>query len=194
MTKLTTYNLQPTTNSGFTLIEMLVAVLIVGILGVVGTNSLFSLLRGASKTENIKEIKQNGDYALYVMEVKLRNGRDITSGCAGSATNTLTILNPDDTTRTEYSCAIYGTIRRIREEVRNNVTGVLIGNTNYLTNTTVTLAAANCTSANFYTCTEAPTSGLKTVSINFSLQQSGTVPTPESAQLTFKTQVSLRNQ
>ncbi len=64
---------------GFTLIEILMVVFLLGIIVVIGSNLFFSILKGASKAEITKEVKQNGDYALAVMERHLRNASSVES-------------------------------------------------------------------------------------------------------------------
>lgn len=61
---------------GFTLVELLVVVAIFAGLGVLLVNSLFSILRSNTKSELIKEIRQNGSFALDVMTKKLTSGRN----------------------------------------------------------------------------------------------------------------------
>jgi len=65
--------------TGFTLIEILMVVFLLGIIVVIGSNLFFSILKGASKAEITKEVKQNGDYAMNVMERHLRNANSIES-------------------------------------------------------------------------------------------------------------------
>lgn len=84
------------------MIELLVVVGIVGIVGTMVANLFLSNLRTAAKTKALVEIKQNGDYALSVMERMIRNSREITP-CPASETS-LTILNPDGQT-TIFDCS-----------------------------------------------------------------------------------------
>ncbi|KUK79541.1 MAG: transmembrane(s)proteins 12..34 [Microgenomates bacterium 39_7] len=61
---------------GFTLVELLVVVTIFAGLGVLLVNSLFSILRSNTKSELIKEIRQNGSFALDVMTKKLTSAQN----------------------------------------------------------------------------------------------------------------------
>lgn len=65
---------------GFTLVELLVVVAIFAGLGVLLVNSLFSILRSNTKSELIKEIRQNGSFALDVMTKKLTGGQSPVCG------------------------------------------------------------------------------------------------------------------
>lgn len=61
--------------SGFTLVELLVTVGLVLIIGTVGTNVIASILRSYNKAHIINEIEQNGSYALSLMESQIRNAK-----------------------------------------------------------------------------------------------------------------------
>lgn len=72
--KLTTnYQLPTTSQKGFTLIEALVAVLIIGILGFMITDLLSRTFRGSNKTQLIGVVKQNGQSALNTIDHAIRN-------------------------------------------------------------------------------------------------------------------------
>lgn len=60
-------------NLGFTLIEMLVVISSLALLILAGSNLFFASLFGSSKSEAIKEVRQNGEYALKVMEETIKN-------------------------------------------------------------------------------------------------------------------------
>lgn len=87
---------------GFTLVELLVVVGVIATVGTMVGNLFLSNLRTAAKTKALTEVKQNGDYALSVMERMIRNAKEVQAGCPGVGTS-LTILNPDGET-TEFIC------------------------------------------------------------------------------------------
>ncbi len=165
---------------GFSLIEMMITIVIVGIISTVLSAALFGLLHGASKADIIKEIKQNGDYTVAVMEIKIRNSLDV-STCTGVASNQLTILNSDNTQST-FQC------NSTSLAIEENISGTI----RVLTNSAVAVPA--CDTANIaFTCTSS-TTGAKAISIAFNLKEAGTNKTAaETSFQLFKTQVSLRN-
>lgn len=154
---------------GFTLLEMLVVSALLGTIGLMATSIFFTTLRGGTKAELIKEIKQNGDFAISTMERMIRNARDVTSTCDNTAQPSITILNPDYKT-TIFSCG---------EQIASNST-ILTSNK---------LLVSNCS----FIC-QKPTSAPQNVAIKFTLSQKGSPPRPEErATVTFETTISLRS-
>ena len=92
---------------GFTLIELLVVIGVVATVGTIVANLFFANLRAAAKTKALTEVKQNGDYALSVMERMIRNAKKIQLNTSGktceSGMSNLKILNSDGGT-TEFIC------------------------------------------------------------------------------------------
>lgn len=66
------------TQKGLSLIEVLVAISIFAILGVVVTNSLVLTLQGTRKSESQIRVRENLNYAITVIERNLRNANKIT--------------------------------------------------------------------------------------------------------------------
>ncbi|MBI3379591.1 type II secretion system protein, partial [Candidatus Gottesmanbacteria bacterium] len=89
---------------GFTLVELLVIVALVGMIGVITSQVFIIGFRSAGKGEIVKEVKQNGDYAMSVMETMVRNAADISPDQVCNANSTsLSIINPDGYTTT-FDC------------------------------------------------------------------------------------------
>lgn len=77
--------IQRHTISGFTLVEALVAVTIIGITGLLLTDLLSRTFKGNSKTELISRIKQNGQSALNIMDQTIRYASSIV--CVSTSTD-----------------------------------------------------------------------------------------------------------
>ncbi len=163
---------------GLTLIELLVAIGILGVVGGITTIILFTTLQGASKSDVMRDVKQNGDYAISVMERMIRNSSTVTP-CLGATATTLTITNPDGqkTTFTKQAVAV-GPL---------TVNKIASNSGFFLTNNNVTLVG----DLNFK-CTK-PAASPSFVTIDFSLSQARTTTrAEEKAAINFHTSVSLR--
>lgn len=158
-------------SSGFTLIEIIVVFGLLSTVGFITSSIFFTTLKAGTKAELLKEVKQNGDYAISTMERMIRNARQISSRCDGSS-QSIEIVNPDYQT-TQFSCG-------------NQIASNSAFYSAFLT--TDKLVASHCS----FTC-QKPISGPKTVIIKFALSQKGSPTRPEEkASATFQTTVSLR--
>lgn len=157
---------------GFTLLETLMVVFLLGLILIVGGNLFFSVLKGASKAEVMREGKQAGDYAMNVMARTIRNAQNI-ADC--STANGITITNPDRTV-TNFSC--------ISEDGVNKIAS----GGGRLTGKNVTLGNP-CTLLFICDTTISPPK----VKINFTLSQKSTTGqrVEEQAQVSFQQTVSL---
>lgn len=148
--------------NGFTLIEILVVIGIFGILAFIGSNMFFTILKSSAKTRVLAEVKQNGNYALSVMERMVRNARNAECVSGG-----VLITNPDRDT-TNFFCD--------GAKIASN-SGV------YLTSDKV--SASNCN----FSCQETTP---EVVTISFTLSQAVGVRVEEIAEIEFRSTVSLR--
>lgn len=169
--------------TGFTLIEILVVVGILGIIAFIGTNMFFTILKGSTKTRVLAEVKQNGNYALGVMERMIRNARKIEE-CQVSADH-IKIQNPDEDW-TDFLCC--GSPSLIASE-----SGGLTCSDSGIENARLTSSNVQVSCGTFISCTQA-TGGPPVITINFTLSQLGSPPRPEEqARVDFGTTVTLRN-
>ncbi len=170
---------------GFTLIEVLMVVFILGLLVTVGSNLLFSVMKGASKTEFEKEAKQSGDYALGVMERMVRNASEI-ENCSSSS---LEIKNRDGYI-TQFSCVIEDGTAKIASS-SGGLSSALTGK-----NVTLNQTSPGSCSGNSLTFTCDLTNVPPVVTFSFTLSQLA-LPTgtrvEERGQSSFQTTVGLRN-
>lgn len=61
---------------GFTLIEILVVIFIMGIMATVVSDVLLSVFRSSNKTNILNEVNQNADFILNSLESTIRNGKN----------------------------------------------------------------------------------------------------------------------
>ena len=159
---------------GFTLVETMVVVALLGIVGIMAVNVFFTSLRGSAKAEILKEVKQNGDFAISAMGGMIRNARDITSQCDNSPQPSLIVVNPDYS-ETTFLCDL--------------TAGQIASNSGFLTSDKLMIADSDCS----FICTPQGR-GQKKIDIKFSLSQEGLSLRPEDkASLTFQTTVYTRS-
>jgi prepilin-type N-terminal cleavage/methylation domain-containing protein len=177
-------------NFGFTLVEILVVVGILGLIVVVASTIFFTTSKSSSKTKALTTVKQNGDYALSVMERLIRDSEEVITNSDNkvceSGMKKIKLKRIDGTT-VEFACSGEGTAN-----------GQIASNSARLTSDEVKVdscsfdcscptAYPNCTGegAKFYP---------KTVTIKFTLSQFGaTVRPEEQATLNFQTTITTRN-
>lgn len=75
------FSLTKMNKKGFTLVELIVVVGIMGILGLIFTNTLIQSLRGQSKVKVLNEVKQNGQVILDRLSNDIRQAEKIV--CVG---------------------------------------------------------------------------------------------------------------
>lgn len=176
--------------SGFTLLEILVAMSVASVVGVLIIQVFFTTTRTNTKTELLKDVKQNGQYAMAIMERMIRNARSVDTVCAlsGTTVSSLTITNPDGNTTT-FGCILDSGVTRIASQSGS-------GNTDYITSSNVTLGGATCADANNslqFVCTSYP-AGHWRIDIAYSLAKSGfQVDRIDQASATFQSSVTTRN-
>lgn len=183
---------------GFTLIELLIGSLLLVVLTLLVNNILFNVFKGTAKSEVLKEVKQNGDYALSVMERMIREAKEVES-CSGSE---LSIINqdPDDPDKTKvrhkttFKCMLDSGVLRIASS--SALPPIAIGDRMLTSSENVTLTGASCPGTLSFTCSQA-TGKVSQVEIRFTLRQktaAGVTPRKEEqAEIPFQTTVSLRN-
>lgn len=162
--------------SGFTMIEMIVVVSILGLVAVMTSGFLLVSLTAAGKAEVVKEVRQNGNYALSVMEGMILNSRGI--GCtAGQNTQTVEVTDANGIV-TSFICD--------ENEDKKKISSVS-GQTVDLTSSGVMVS--NCR----FQCEDTPGLPVK-VHLEFTVQKGGEDARPsEQASLDFKTEVIPRN-
>lgn len=171
-----------------TLIEVLVATAVLGGMAIILSQIFFSVTHTNTKTELNKEVKQNGEFALEIIERQIRNARKITSACTalGVPDSSITIENPDETS---------STVGCVTDNEKTRLAIITSGVTNYLTSPSVTLGGTTCEESSVEMICRTGTDSPSSVEISFGLVQAGIAQTRyEEAQISFQTTVQLRNQ
>ena len=173
--------------SGFTLIEIIVMVAILGVLGVTISNIFITSLRSSIKSQRISELKEKGNSALSVMERMIREAKSIDSDCTavGSVLGYIDITYKDDL-QTRFFCG---------ENAIASSSASIPGFGVYLIgdDDAPDINIIGCT--NFITCTIGP-GGIPEVEIKFTLEQGGKESGEESydkTRIDFETKVIPRN-
>lgn len=94
------------TRKGFSLIEILVVLSVFAILGIVVSQSLLLILRGARKSDTSNKVRQSLDFALASMERQIHNATNITP-CPNTDTTTITVIDQNQQSYS-FSCSNIG--------------------------------------------------------------------------------------
>jgi len=178
-------------NKAFTLIEVIIAIAILGGITVVLSQSFFAISRANTKAELIKDIKQAGDFSIHVMRRMIRVSTGIRSVCDGNPDpNKELIISNSDGYQTRFHC-VFETINGRPITRLASSSGAF---THYLTPANVTMGGANCaTSTLQFICTQY-SSQPSSVEIFFTLSQAGVSSSNfEIASMPFQTTVNARN-
>lgn len=168
-------------NIGYTLIELLIVVAILGTVGFTATQIFFTVLQSTAKADLTREVKQNGDYAISNMEKMIRNAKSVSCGSGAI------ILENFETPATQTTFNLSGTVPQQIASSSAFIGGASTSQ-GMLTNTKVSASALsfNCNSV-------AGKPDLVTISFTLS-QANATAARPEErASMNFQTTVSLRN-
>lgn len=173
--------------SGFTLLEMVVSIAIVAMVSVVLSQVFISTLRTNTKSEILKDMKQTGEIALETMVRLIQNAKSVTTACdyAGSTSQSLTLINADDG-QTTLECIYDGSITRLASTSAQGV--------EYLTTPNVTMGGTSCATSTLSFVCKGGAGVSSSVSISFSLAQSGVAAGVfEQSSEAFQTSAGMRN-
>jgi len=92
------------TNSGLSLIEILIVITIFAVIGILSTRSVFLTLRGAKKSDSLVRVRENVNNALSVIERHIRNSEKVTCPSTGI---TLSYVSLEGTS-TNFTCQSVG--------------------------------------------------------------------------------------
>lgn len=94
-------------SGGISLLEILVAVSVFAVLGILITRSVLLTLGGGKKSESLIRVRENLNYSIGVIERQLRNADSVTD-CTNSDTNVISYLDQSGNPTT-FSCIDVGT-------------------------------------------------------------------------------------
>ncbi len=185
---------------GFTLIELLVVMVLLAVVGTIIGAILFSSLQGASKTNTVTTVRQNGNYAISQMVKTIHDAKSFDGVSINNTSYITGCVVPDITpipTPPQYaylkvtSLDDQSTVFACQEKT---ISTIVNGTTTSMFSTSaVTLDTNSC----FFTCTQSNLTDTPTIGINFSLSQyqtQGAVVLPEKqARIPFQTSVTVRN-
>jgi prepilin-type N-terminal cleavage/methylation domain-containing protein len=172
---------------GFTLLETLISISVIAVVGVLISQVFFTTTRSNTKTELLKDVKQNGQYALEIVSRMIRNSLSVETTCDGAERTSIDIKNQDGFIST-IGCVFDNSVTRIAS------TSAVVGATSqFLSSQNVTMGGVNCSNSTFIlTCSALPDQAPK-ITISFRMSQKGTpVDQFEKASVLFQTTVSPR--
>ena len=177
--------------SGFTLLEILVTVSVIGVMGILISQVFFTTTKINTKTELLKDMKQNGQFAMDTLTRMIRASTEITSTCSttGTQSTSIQITNPNGQTTT-FGCAL-------DSSGATRIASVSASATEYLTSQNVSLGGSSCSSdpnmSLSFVCTSYPDQPSR-IKIYYMLRQIGSnVDAYQTAKQAFETTVSVRN-
>jgi prepilin-type N-terminal cleavage/methylation domain-containing protein len=185
-----------TLRSGFTLIELIIVVGILSLMSLVIAQVFFTTMKTNTKTELMKDVKQNGEYAMDGLSRMIQNAAGIEGTCVDIAetqtpTDEITVIDHFGTSIL-LKCVDIGTPSVAR------IASVSGGISEYLTSDSVSLISDSgdltCTSSPLqFSCTSV--GGIpSSVGISFRLRQKNTAQSvEESADSEFRSTVTIRN-
>ncbi len=163
---------------GFSLIEMMIVISIMGVVAVIASGFLLVSLTASHKAEITKEVRQNGNYALSVMEGMILNSLSVGCTDPSPTVKALNVRNIDEGV-TSFLCD--------EEAGRISSVSAGIGGSVFLTGTNVKVqdCAFNCVKE---------LGRPAVIEINFNVSQiAENARASEKATLDFQTKVITRN-
>lgn len=166
--------------SGFTLVELLAVVAVLGVVGSILFSVLFTTLRGSNRSDSLGLVSRNGNTALSQISkmIQFAKSLEVPTTCyindteTSVATDSVKIRNFDNNI-TEFSC--------VNNTISSNSASLL---------DTTQVRTTSCS----FTCTQGTAYDTPTITISFTVAKVGeNLLFENSATLPFETTVSLRN-
>lgn len=178
---------------GYSLIELLVVITLIGILGTVSSEVFILGIKLQQKSEIIKEVKQNGDYVNSVLDANIRNAVDVIEpSCSQPLASSFIKFTGGDGKTIKLSCE--------DEDLGGGKTYeymALITNPDFLptvaplTNKKVKVIQSSC---KFRLICPTPAIAPKYVLVNYTITQtiSGDIPLEQKASVDYQSVITLR--
>ena len=155
--------------SGFTLIEMLIVIVVFSVIGVVSSETIILTLRGTAKADATAKVRNNLDYAVGAMERQIRGAKSVS---CSAPPPTLNVIDQDNNL-IKFTCDSVNT---------NHLPSDIASSSAFLTSSTITISACA------FTCTAATSTTPAQVKIDVTAQDAGNqfAPVSESTQITLR--------
>lgn len=184
---------------GFTLVEVLVVLVLLVSVGALIGSILFSAFRGASKTDVLQVVRQNGNFTISQIAKTIRNAKQfdgVSNDVGGSYINNCVLPLPTPPTPTPTP-TLY---KYIKVTSLDNISTTYTCDTdvakNILANGSPLLDTKNVFLASCsFTCVQNSLSDSPTITIQIGLSQAGGVSlfAEKTATLNFQTSIAIRN-
>ena len=183
--------------AGFTLVELLVSLIVLVAIGSIIGAILFSSLRGASKTNVMQSVRQNGNYAILQLSKTMRSAKSF-NGVSTDGVNYQTncvqipVVPPSPTpTPIPYSYVKLTSFDDQPMVFSCSQTTIYLNVDSLIDTTSVLLAPNSCS----FTCGQSSIADPPTITIKFSLTQAntGTLFAEKKANIDFQTSIAIRN-
>lgn len=184
MKKISSINFTPlishlSSRSGFTLVELLLAIAIFSVIGTVSLSILFMTLRAGKKSDLLIVLKQNGNAAMsqVVKNIRYAKSLDIPTSCVTPVTvSQITLTSIADNGSTEFACT-------------STAPNTIASNGASLIDTSVAVVT-DCS----FTCTQPTQNDPPTINFIFKLSSRNATGLVETqASIPFQTSVTMRN-
>lgn len=157
---------------GFSLIELMVAISIFAVIGVLTTSAVSLTLRTSKKSDSLVRVRENVSYAFSIIERQIR-GADSIENCDGSELSVLNYLTSENII-TDFSCENIGEA------------GYIASGSARITSSDV--AVVSCS----FVCTQTDSNSPPTVKVKISAQDA-IATSEEKGTITTETEIVARN-
>ncbi len=164
--------------SGFTLVELLVAIAIFAIIGTVSLSILFMTLRAGKKSDTLIMLKQSGNAAMsqVVRSIRYAKSLDVPNSCVTPVTTSqITLTSVLDNGSTTFVCT-------------STTPNTIASNSASLIDTAFA-AVSGCS----FTCTQPTVNDPPTINFIFKLSSNSSGQVETRAIIPFQTSVTMRN-